>query len=181
MIVYKTISNFLTEEECQNVLNRFKDDELYDGKVGFDKLDLKERKSKINFHEIDWIKDRLLSTLNENIVFKNANFEEINKFQFTKYSIGDFYGWHTDYSDKKPEYKQRFMSIVILLNNDYEGGDLKYKNSLGEEFTFQRGTGNLFIFNSSTLHKVTPVTSGERYSLVNWLSIKQTNFSKTLL
>jgi predicted 2-oxoglutarate/Fe(II)-dependent dioxygenase YbiX len=47
---------------------------------------------------------------------------------------------------------------------------------------FKKGVGNLFIFNSSILHKVKPIISGERYSLVSWIALKEiSNFKKTLI
>ena len=41
------------------------------------------------------------------------------------------------------------------------------------EYAFEKGIGNLFIFNSNLLHKVTPITTGNRFSLVTWITLKR--------
>jgi predicted 2-oxoglutarate/Fe(II)-dependent dioxygenase YbiX len=47
---------------------------------------------------------------------------------------------------------------------------------------FEKGAGNLIIFLSNMEHRVTKITSGNRYTLVNWVGLKQiNNFKKTLL
>lgn len=179
MIINKTFENFLSKEECLDIINSYDGTNLSNATIANQELNLSKRKSKIDFVEIENLSEKLFNFIKNEIIFKNSSFDKIKKFQFTKYEVGDFYGWHTDYGKNNPD---RYVSLVILLNDDYEGGELKYKDvNSGEEFTFKRGTGNLFVFSSYTLHMVTPVTKGERYSLVNWLGITQTNFKKTLL
>lgn len=179
MIINKTVENFLTESECSEIIKTYNGDNLSDATIANQELNHSKRKSKIDFVEIEDLSDRLHYYIKNEIVFKNSSIDKLRKFQFTKYEVGDFYNWHTDYGVNNPD---RYISLVILLNDDFDGGELKYKDvNTGEEFLFKRGVGNLFIFSSFTSHMVTPVTRGERYSLVNWLGISQTNFSKTLL
>ena len=79
-------------------------------------------------------------------------------------------------------YQDRFCSVVIQLNDSYEGADLLYKDANDVVTTFERGIGNMFMFNSSIEHKVTPVKKGIRYSLVTWIKLKEIKeFKKTLL
>lgn len=89
--------------------------------------------------------------------------------QFTKYEApGQHYDWH---QDRGPNCGIRKLSMSLQLSDpdDYEGGDLQLKFGKGEE-TFERKRGLMAIFPSWTLHRVTPVTSGTRYSLVAWVS-----------
>ena len=71
--------------------------------------------------------------------------------------------------------KIRKLSVTVSLSdpNDYEGGNLKF--DLGphrpdryQECTEIRPRGSIIVFPSHVYHQVTPVTSGTRYSLVNW-------------
>ena len=66
----------------------------------------------------------------------------------------------------------RKLSITIQLSSpqDYEGGDLILHN--GEPEKMQKELGKLIVFPSYTLHEVTPVTKGTRYSLVAWVAGK---------
>ena len=50
----------------------------------------------------------------------------------------------------------------------YEGGELIVKTSKKEQ-SVPLTQGKMILFPSFILHKVTPVTKGERYMLVGWL------------
>jgi len=89
--------------------------------------------------------------------------------QFTKYAApSQHYTWHID---RGYGMGVRKISLSLQLSDpaDYEGGDLLFKFG-EEEQTASRDRGMMAIFPSWTLHRVTPVTSGTRYSLVAWVS-----------
>ena len=73
--------------------------------------------------------------------------------------------------------------MVIQLNDDYEGGDLQLKlENDNTQIQVEKGIGNLIIFLSNLEHRVTDVTMGNRYTLVNWVGLKKiNNYKKTLL
>lgn len=65
---------------------------------------------------------------------------------------------------------------------DYGGGELLCKDLNDNIMTLEKKTGNMHIFSSSLLHKVSNVTNGVRYSLVTWLSLEKIeNFKKSLI
>ncbi len=179
---FHVIKNFLTEEECFNILTKYKSEvELTPGKIirgDFTNI----RKSSVGFIDnIEIIDERLKSTLRDVIKIKGYEVTNLERYQFTEYKTGEFYNWHKD-SDTIDDYKDRFCSIVIQLNDDYEGGYLELKDENDEITRFDIGTGNLYIFYSNITHRVVPVTNGTRYSLVNWISLKTLeNFKKTLI
>lgn len=183
---YFTIKNFLSTEETKKLLNFSKKNLLLKpGKVGNNELNEKRRKSSIAFINYDniypFFKERLIVQISEKIKLKGyeINFEN-EPFQFTEYKKGEYYDWHTD-SDSLNSI--RYCSIVIQLNDKYTGGDLEMSLKDSDEIIkFENGIGNLFVFLSSIWHRVTPVTTGTRYSLVNWFSIKPIeNYKKTLI
>jgi PKHD-type hydroxylase len=84
----------------------------------------------------------------------------------TYYDNGGHYDWHADVG---PGISNRKMSMVLQLSDpkEYEGGELEF-NPGGQILTVQRQLGLLCFFPSFLLHRVTPVTSGVRKSLVTW-------------
>ena len=61
----------------------------------------------------------------------------------------------------------RKTTTVVLLNDDFTGGKLALW-SLGERYSFEFNPGDVITFPSYVQHKVDPVESGVRYSLVSW-------------
>jgi len=103
--------------------------------------------------------------------------------QIGKYKEGAFYNWHKDGgSDSFSAYdnpanpfvdgRVRKLSMTVLLNEDYEGGELQFC-SYGNEGSnistpaFDKA-GSIVVFPSFMEHRVSPVTKGTRYSLVVW-------------
>lgn len=62
------------------------------------------------------------------------------------------------------------FSIILLLNDDFEGGELTFRLGVEEIYKPEVKAGDMLIFPSGFLfeHWVTPVTSGTRYSIVHW-------------
>jgi PKHD-type hydroxylase len=167
-----TIKNFLSEDECKKILDTYLSKlKLEPALIDGGKLDNNLRKSSVAFIDtIDSIDNRLKNTLNQNIKIKDNTLTGLSRYQLTQYGVGEYYGWHIDSDNNKN--KNRYCSIVIQLNNEYEGGDLEFKDVNGNEIKFERGVGNLHIFFSDILHRVTPITEGVRHSLVNWVSLE---------
>lgn len=94
-----------------------------------------------------------------------------HEFQFTEYhgSSEGHYDWHEDNNWKRNTPFDRKLSMVIQLSKreDYEGGVLELHNDPLPDNLF-REQGDVIIFPSWNRHRVTPVTSGTRYSGVTW-------------
>ena len=63
------------------------------------------------------------------------------------------------------------MSCILLLNNDYEGGNLCFRNPDGSgEWEVEVKPNRMIIWPSNFLypHTVKPVTRGKSYSVVAW-------------
>ena len=181
---YLTFEKFLTEAECDTILNNCKNSvTLSEAKIGNQKVNINKRKSSIGFiDEISEIDERLVDILKKHIQIKGHEFDSLGSYQFTEYKEGDFYDWHTDSAPDNDIYSTRFCSIVIQLNDEYSDGDLEIKNENEEDVKLTKGKGNLFLFYSNIEHRVTPVTNGVRYSLVNWVSLTpKKEFKKTII
>ena len=100
--------------------------------------------------------------------------------QYTIYNKGGQYGWHSDTepsnSDNYNPLSVRKISISIFLNDpdEYEGGelDIEFKGPRDKQRyeTFKLPKGSVLIFPSQRWHRVRPVISGIRKSLVVWFS-----------
>ena len=90
--------------------------------------------------------------------------------QVTRYTKDGFYNWHTDgmgsHNDLDNEGTTRKLSMSVILNSDYEGGDLEMRDL--ENKIPRLEEGSIIVFPSFVEHRVTPVTEGIRYSLVTW-------------
>jgi len=94
-------------------------------------------------------------------------YRNIIDIEILKYENTGFYTWHVDHFADIP----RTMSCILLLNNDYEGGNLCFRNPDGsEEWEVDVKPNRMIIWPSNFLfpHTVKPVTKGKRYSVVAW-------------
>ena len=95
------------------------------------------------------------------------SFSRIEDIEILKYKDTGFYTWHVDHFAEIP----RTMSCILLLNNDYEGGNLCFRNPDGSgEWEVEVKPNRMIIWPSIFLypHTVKPVTKGTRYSVVAW-------------
>ena len=147
----------------------------------------KKRKSNIVWMNDRWIYNEIhpyIHTANKNAGW-NFQWDFSESCQFTKYKLDQFYDWHCDSWSKpynRPEEpdrhgKIRKLSVTISLSdeNDYEGGDFEFdfrnddKGSNHPQLCKEiRQKGSVVVFPSFVWHRVKPVTSGTRYSLVIW-------------
>ena len=118
----------------------------------------------------------------------NFDWERSESCQFTKYKLNQYYDWHCDSWDKPynkpdtPEHgKIRKLSMTCQLTDgsEYNGGELEfdfrnYDPHMRDESKHRiqckeiLPKGSIIVFPSFVWHRVKPVTSGTRYSLVVW-------------
>lgn len=175
-----TFENFLSTEECDFILNKCKN-ELTLSEAKFytnNPTPLKKnRKSSIGWiSDLGVLNERLITKLKETFNINGMEVTGLGDYQFTEYKEGDYFDWHTDSTDTV--FTHRFASVVIQLNDTYSDGVLEINNTKGELVPIENKIGTLYIFNSKLWHRVTPVTNGVRYSLVNWVSLVETNPNK---
>jgi PKHD-type hydroxylase len=167
-----------TPEECKKIIDYAEQFYKNDATVSLQgKVNLGIRESKIVWitpeEEIQWAYKKMASIitgLNENF-FRFDLFGFIEGFQFTEYNAPTgHYGKHIDSVHNGTIRK---LSFVLQLSDpkDYEGGELQLH--LGEvPNIMKKEQGTVVAFPSPTLHEVTPVTKGRRYSLVGWITGK---------
>ena len=106
-------------------------------------------------------------------IFYKAKFpkmasSKINQIDLLKYSPGGKYEIHTDHFTTSI----RHLSIIMNLNDDYEGGDLIFTDQKEKEIKklkLEKGSIVFFPSNFMYPHGIQPITKGTRYSIVAWL------------
>ena len=159
-------------------------------KSALKKLHVK-RKSDIVWMNDTWIYKEIHPYIKEANIKAGWNFDWdfSESCQFTRYGVGQYYGWHCDSWEipyNKPNEpdshgKIRKLSVTISLSEpeDYVGGNLEFdmrnqkdweqdKKKAIHECTEIRPRGSIIVFPSFVWHRVAPVTKGTRYSLVIW-------------
>jgi PKHD-type hydroxylase len=119
-----------------------------------------------------WIYEKLTQLIDQNNKqYFNFDLTMIETLQFTYYSAQEdgCYKSHVDPLDWRLPHNRK-LSVILQLSDplEYEGGDLKLYNSY-DPTIINKEKGLIITFPSYTLHEVTPVTKGERYSLVAWV------------
>ena len=157
------------EEELQQIIDYGDALSLSDGKVKDDRIDYNIRDSRIAWihpnTETHWLFSRAV------LVFKNSlPFNSLQSMQYTIYdSKGSHYDWHRDIGSGDNIAKARINVAVLQLSNpgDYKGGVLQIKHE-EEVIDVMKMRGMTTTFPIQLLHKVSPVTSGVRKTLIMW-------------
>jgi len=152
----------------------------------------RKRKSDLVWFNDTWIYKELHPYVHEANRRAGWNFEWnfSESCQFTKYKLNQYYDWHCDSWDKAYDKKDkndldhgkiRKLSMTCQLSDgsEYSGGELEFDfrqydpPQRDESKHLRKATeilpkGSVIIFPSFVWHRVKPVTSGTRYSLVVW-------------
>jgi|TARA_E500000318_G_scaffold45017_1_gene42544 Rps23 Pro-64 3,4-dihydroxylase Tpa1-like proline 4-hydroxylase len=125
-------------------------------------------------HWANFLNYTIKNFMNEYIAQKNLKefvgpVFHCNQIELLKYEEGNFYKPHVDGGVGF----NRTLSAILFLNNDYEGGELSFKNiqTEKEEHVNLKGKpGDLVIWPSNFHypHGVMPVQKGRRYTVVAW-------------
>lgn len=137
------------------------------------------RSSEVKFHYVNndniWLFDKLLTVAELiNDSFFRFDLLGFDHFQYTEYNAqGAMYDYHADmiFGDDVPIDLQicRKLSFSLILSDitEYQGGDFKIKLS-AESYKLEQKRGRVIAFPSYVLHKVSPITGGNRRSIVFW-------------
>lgn len=169
-------------DECKKILSRAKDSYSMSAGIGGTKeistISKEIRSAQIylieNTSENRWLFDKI------NHIVRTANLEyfdfdlidlntPINLIEYSnKEGETGHYSWHMD--NGIGDSATRKISFVAQLSNsiEYSGCNLVLNNS-GVEYTASKERGTVHLFPSYTLHTVTPINAGVRYSLVTWI------------
>jgi PKHD-type hydroxylase len=93
---------------------------------------------------------------------------------FNRYGVGHYFGTHVDNSirgDKLTNLRIRTdLSVTLFLSepDEYDGGELIAEDLYGAH-EIKLPAGHLVLYPASSLHRVTPITRGQRVSSFFWI------------
>ena len=168
-------NNVFSNDECDKIIEIGSNARIEEATVGNNKINKKIRESYVSWltpiKELEPTYRKLTDIINElnTKYFKFDLYGFGEAIQFTKYiAPTGRYGKHID---RGVNGLCRKLSVVVQLSDpkNYKGGDLLLYE--GEKpVIVDKNRGNVYVFPSYILHEVTPVTKGERCSLVAWLT-----------
>jgi SM-20-related protein len=180
---------FFDEDTCQTITDEMRLEEgspatLY-GRGSTDAIDDRVRKSTRYTPpgETDlFVRQRLIECKSEVEEHFGVSLRCVEEPQFLRYGVGDFFVAHQDGNTGllRMDQESRLVSVVILLSrgadapeeNAYCGGALLFHDRrtkrVPQELLLTRKPGTFVAFRSETTHEVTPVISGDRYSIASW-------------
>jgi hypothetical protein len=139
----KETNNFLSEKECQDIIDKFKS--LNGNYTTYAKRYL------LNFDV--WFKEIQFENIKKKFLKKN---KKIHNMEVVFWPVGEFHIKHNDT-------KYYDFTTITYLNENYEGG-----RTIVEDVEIIPKTGKLLEFESNKLHMVTKLISGERFVLLCW-------------
>jgi len=154
MKIFQT--KLFSKEQCDYIINSQKEN-----------LQFWEKSDRNYISESLYLNDEnkhLFLELN-GLVEKNTNAKILsfkNEAHFHTYKLGGYFAKHKDNNN------HRVYSVGIILNDDFEGGNLIIYNN-NSETKIDNIVGNAFFFESKFKHEVTPITKGVRFSLIYFL------------
>ena len=178
-------SGAFTKEEVDQIKFLGELQEFQHAKVGMDNQDPRQdvRDSNVSWLNQDaqsqWVFERfggLIPKINHDKFM--LNIEGFERFQYTVYEPpGGHYNWHWDTEIGIWSNYIRKISCVMMLSDpdEYEGGELEIcnKGNFDDTVITKPMKGDVVFFGSWMPHRVRPVTSGSRKSLVCWVMGKR--------
>jgi PKHD-type hydroxylase len=168
-----------SKEECGIIIELINMEKLQKAEISQGIEDENTRISEIFWLSTDkkdrekyeWIYRRCTDAVQKiNEQFFNYDLTYIETMQFTVYDKkGSFYGKHIDAEYSGSGHRKLSFSVQLSEEESYDGANLCLFNSKEPDIV-SKGIGTMIIFPSWTLHEVTPLKKGKRYSLVGWVN-----------
>ena len=166
----------ISAKDCKSIIELYENSPQEGAETGLG-ANTDVRSGTVNFHNQQGVYDLIWPYMQGANIGAEWNFEisAAEDYQISKYEVGDFYSTHMDclgtnstkwiQNDNSILHnKTRKISMSLILNDDYEGGEL----ILFDVGAMKQEVGTMIFFPSFLPHEVTPVTKGTRYSLVMW-------------
>lgn len=124
-------------------------------------------------NEFKWIYQKLMKMAEEanSTLWDFDLISAPEMIQYTEYYDHNSgkYDWHQDIGDGIPSLRKISITVQLSDPSEYEGGELQLWGGGESIITAPKGKGNVVIFPSYMMHRITPVTKGTRTSFVLWL------------
>ncbi len=165
--------NAFNPEECKKIIEYSGTIPKTQAFMGNGQIDYTKRIAKTTFipftQDNSWISNRIISiAMNANDNFYKFRISHLSDLQVLEYSENGHFDWHVDIGATRESCTRKISIIVFLTQRkNYQGGQLVWLPPA--EFTIEQEQGSMVVFPSYHVHKVEPVISGVRHTLLAWL------------
>jgi PKHD-type hydroxylase len=186
---YWTFDNVVSDETRDSILTSLPDDIFKKGlireKDGDPILEKKSRDNVVVFLGGQFARDIFIPYVNGANKSSGWNYDIdwFEDIQVSKYGVDKHYAWHHDaigypkgVGHKNYEGRERKLTAVTLLSDDFSGGEFELSHQISgdnndtkiEVLPVDLSLGTILVFPSFLWHRVKPVTSGIRHSMQVW-------------
>jgi PKHD-type hydroxylase len=178
------VNDAFTQEEVDQIVDLEDLQKFTKGRTGGGEV--KGQNTKMRDSEVMWVAhdqnsdwlyqkfSHLVSLVNnDHFMYDLDSFEN---FQYTRYRKNEHYNWHVDVSNVYTKFERKISATVLLSDpKSYEGGEFEcvIHGRVDEPVVIKPNRGDIVFFASWMPHRVRPVTSGVRKSLVCWIMGKR--------
>lgn len=109
------------------------------------------------------------NALGDNLMFQFAARPKcFARMVVSSYQVGMTYGWHVDNAVMDGHRTDLSFTLFLSDPESYGGGELEIDEADGVS-AFKLKPGSMVLYPTSKLHRVAPVTTGERLAIVGWV------------
>lgn len=172
------IENFLSDDEVKHIRNQLLQAKWNNGQetaLGMAGDVKNNGQADANDPSVQQLANLLLGKMGANNTFvASALPQKIFPPCFNRYAINETYGYHVDAAIMRLPNSQEVLrsdvSCTVFLSepDEYQGGELQIATGFGAQ-SIKLKAGQAVVYPSSSLHQVTPVTSGERLAAICWI------------
>ena len=166
-----TIADILTAGDLERVRDDLAQADFTPGKAtaGWAARSVKDNSQAADSATIERLRDLVAARLTANAVFQlAARPKRLVGPLFSRYGTGQAYGSHVDDAIMDGVRTDLAFTLFVSDPDTYDGGDLIVETSAGDE-AVKLPAGHLFLYPSTRLHRVAPVTRGSRLAAAGWV------------
>lgn len=165
-----TIADVLSHADLQEVCATLRAMRFEDGRAtaGWSAKLVKDNEQAKEGAALDLLRERVSKAILANEVFSLAVRPKVlTPLVFSRYGGGQQYGTHVDNPLMNGIRTDVSFTLFLADPDSYDGGELVIESVSGEE-EIKLPAGHLVAYASTSLHRVAPVTRGERLVTVGW-------------
>jgi PKHD-type hydroxylase len=165
-----TIADMLSREDLEEVCAMLAAMRFEDGRAtaGWSAKLVKDNEQAREGAALTLLRERVTKAILDNEVFAlAARPKAVTPLIFSRYAEGQQYGSHIDNPLMHGLRTDVSFTLFLADPETYDGGELVIESVAGEE-AVKLPAGHLVAYGSTTLHRVAPVTRGERLVAVGW-------------
>src|SRR5215218_9637888 len=169
-LMLMTIADVLTSDELEEVRSMLASMRFEDGRAtaGWSARLVKDNEQAREGAALSLLREKVTKAIMANEVFNlAARPKALTPLLFSRYTEGKHYGSHVDNPLMNGVRTDVSFTLFLADPETYDGGELVIESVSGEE-EIKLPAGHLVAYDSTSLHRVAPVTRGERLVAVGW-------------